>query len=128
MRPLEERRSKSSPLKDVAGMLRSFHYAEAAVAREMVELQPTRRESVEACASAWRREAVGAFLAGYEEATRDCPSLPREAVGRRELLELFLFDKALYEITYELSNRPTWVPIPIAGVLELLGENNAARP
>jgi maltose alpha-D-glucosyltransferase / alpha-amylase len=128
MRPLHERRGKSSPLKDVAGMLRSFHYAEAAVARDMTELQPARRDSVEACASAWRREAVSAFLAGYEEATRDCPSIPREAAARRELLDLFLFDKALYEIAYELSNRPAWVSIPIAGLLELLGENHAARP
>jgi maltose alpha-D-glucosyltransferase/alpha-amylase len=77
---------------------------------------------------AWRREAVSSFLAGYEEGARDCPSLPLDAAARRELLDLFLLDKALYEIAYELSNRPAWVSIPIAGVLELLGENHAARP
>ena len=59
---------------------------------------------------------------------RRLAALLEEAAARRELLDLFLFDKALYEIAYELSNRPAWVSIPVAGVLELLGENNAARP
>jgi maltose alpha-D-glucosyltransferase / alpha-amylase len=122
LRPLEERRAKSSPLKDVAGMLRSFHYAEATVARELLEHYPTRADTVLRCAAAWRRQAVDAFLAGYDEATQACESLPQEPATRRALLDFFLVEKALYEVAYELANRPAWVAIPVAGLLELLEE------
>jgi maltose alpha-D-glucosyltransferase/alpha-amylase len=127
LRPLEERRVKSSPLKDVAGMLRSFHYAEATAARDLLEHFPARTDTVLRCAAAWRRNAVDAFLAGYDEAAGDCPSIPREPATRRALLDFFVLEKALYEVGYELANRPAWVAIPVAGLLELLEDPDAAR-
>jgi maltose alpha-D-glucosyltransferase/alpha-amylase len=127
LRPISERRTKSSPLKDVAGMLRSYHYAEATVVRELGELHPARADSVMRCAQAWRRRAVEAFLAGYDEATRACPSVPRDPATRRALLDFFLIEKALYEVAYELANRPSWVPIPVTGLIELVEESDASR-
>jgi maltose alpha-D-glucosyltransferase/alpha-amylase len=126
MRPLAERRAKSSPLKDLAGMLRSFHYAEATIVRELSEVHPARSEAVEQHAAAWRRRTVSEFLAGYEEATRSCPSVPQDPDTRRALLGFFLIEKALYEIAYERANRPAWVAIPVAGLLELLEEESDA--
>jgi maltose alpha-D-glucosyltransferase/alpha-amylase len=128
LRPIAARRTKSSPLKDVAGMLRSFHYVEATVVRELLELHPARAEAVMRCAAGWRRQVVDAFLDGYNEATRDCPSVPHDPGTRRALLDFFLLEKTLYEVSYELANRPAWVAIPVAGLIELLEESDAARP
>jgi maltose alpha-D-glucosyltransferase/alpha-amylase len=127
LRPLAERRVKSSPLKDLAGMLRSFHYVEATVVRELAELHAGRGDAVMRCAAAFRRRAVEAFLAGYDEATQGCPSIPRDPATRHALLDFFLIEKALYEVAYERANRPTWLVIPVAGLIELLEESDAAR-
>ncbi|MFZ5558421.1 MAG: maltose alpha-D-glucosyltransferase [Pseudomonadota bacterium] len=118
-RPLEERRAKHSPLRDIAGILRSFDYA-AAAAAERGRHPPEKRAQIDEAIGAWRRAAADAFLAGYEAAAGDCPSLPRDPARRRSLLQLFLLEKALYELRYELDNRPAWLAIPIRGLLEIL--------
>jgi maltose alpha-D-glucosyltransferase/alpha-amylase len=120
-RPLEERRRKESPMKDVAGMLRSFSYAAHAAlfahsagrAEELARLEPWAR--------AWERWTSAAFLEGYLDAAGAAPFVPGDPGQRAALLELFLVDKALYELNYELNNRPDWARIPLRGLAGLLG-------
>ncbi len=119
-RPLAERRAKSSPLKDVAGMLRSFDYAAWAAVAGLTELDPGSGEVVRALAERWRAASAAAFLAGYRETIAGCPSYPEDAAEADRLLNLFLLEKALYEICYEAANRPLWVQIPLKGVSSLL--------
>jgi maltose alpha-D-glucosyltransferase/alpha-amylase len=118
--PLENRRQKGSPLRDVAGMLRSFDYAKwAALKRaaqsdaELARLGPLAR--------AWEAEVRASFLAAYNEGTRET-GLYGAFAAARDLLELFELDKALYELRYEINNRPDWVHIPIQGILALAGQ------
>jgi len=119
-RSLAERREKSTPLRDVAGMLRSFTYARS------VAMQRCTLESHEDCARwqpillAWERATHAAFLSAYEAGVRDS-ELYDDFRGTRPLLELFELEKALYELRYELRNRPDWAGIPLATLLELAG-------
>jgi maltose alpha-D-glucosyltransferase/alpha-amylase len=118
-RPLAERAEKQSPLKDVAGMLRSFDYAmHAALARvgpERAEAQPV----LESVGREWQAQTRRAFLDGYDEIARTSGlALPRG--DGRSLLELLLIEKALYELCYEIDNRPDWVRIPLRGLFDML--------
>ncbi len=119
-RPLAERRAKSSPLKDVAGMLRSFDYAAWAALTGLTEVHPGIGETVRTLAEAWRQASASAFLDGYRETIAGCPSYPEDAAEAQRLLDLFLLEKALYEICYDAANRPLWVRIPLKGVTSLL--------
>ncbi|HUP98311.1 MAG TPA: maltose alpha-D-glucosyltransferase [Usitatibacter sp.] len=114
-RSLEERRAKSSGLRDLAGMLRSFSYAAhaAAMRRELGG-----GEGLEALAT-WEREARQHFLEGYVKGAKGLSSVPADPEGFRALLDLFLIEKALYELRYEIANRPDWIEIPLRGLLEL---------
>jgi len=116
-RSLEERRAKGSPLRDVAGMLRSFDYARWTALRaaahteeELAQLAPL--------AGAWEAEVRETFLSAYAEGAAGC-GLYRAFTQARGLLELFELDKALYELRYEINNRPDWVRIPLRGILAL---------
>jgi maltokinase len=108
-RPLPERRLKRSPLRDVAGMLRSFSYVTAG-ARILRGV---------AAPEDWEDRARAAFLDGYF-ARVDPSLLPPGEAPTRQLLSVFELEKAVYELRYELNNRPDWVAIPVAGVLRLL--------
>jgi maltose alpha-D-glucosyltransferase / alpha-amylase len=122
-RPLSERRIKRSALRDVAGMLRSFHYAPHAVGLGQAQgfvIRPEDREKLEAGGRFWQRWVSGAFLRAYLAVTGPAPHLPATRDGLRVLLDAYLLEKALYEIVYELNHRPDWVRIPIRGVLELI--------
>ncbi len=119
-RPLHERRAKTAPLKDVAGMLRSFDYAAWAAVDAVADNGRSSRDSVTHYALAWRQEACRSFLNAYREKMGDCPSLPEPIDEANRLLETFLLEKAFYELVYEASNRPRWVSIPLRGVLGLL--------
>jgi maltose alpha-D-glucosyltransferase/alpha-amylase len=117
-RTMEERSQKQSPLKDVAGMLRSFDYAMHAALFKFVGDRPDTRDTVEAAGRQWQGHAVAAFLDGYEDvARRTGLASPRAAKG---LLELFVLEKAVYELKYEVDNRPDWVRIPLNGLLNAL--------
>ncbi len=107
-RPLSERRAKSPPLRDVAGMLRSFHYAAHAGRRQS-------GASIEH-AEKWAHESQSAFLTGWREATHGLQIADADDAA---LLRLFLLEKALYEIAYELNNRPDWLDIPLRGLLTI---------
>jgi maltokinase len=108
-RSLAERRRKRSPLRDVAGMLRSFAYA-ASAAQIVRGVSPP---------EGWEERARGEFLAGYFS-TVDQSIVPPGEEGRNRLLTVFELEKAVYELRYELNNRPDWVAIPVAGILRLL--------
>jgi maltose alpha-D-glucosyltransferase/alpha-amylase len=117
-RPVEERRAKSCVLRDVAGMLRSFSYAaHAALLRREAGAPPT--EDGAKLLTQWQREASHHFLEGYSRAAEGLASVPRDPAALRALLDLFLVEKALYELRYELANRADWVEIPLRGLLEI---------
>jgi maltose alpha-D-glucosyltransferase/alpha-amylase len=119
-RSLEDRRKKQSPLRDVAGMLRSFSYAAQAALGRHIQKRPEHSSTLEPWATLWERSVSGEFLRGYRETMGGSPLLasPEKA---EMLLRALLLEKACYELAYELNNRPTWLYIPLAGVREHLG-------
>jgi maltose alpha-D-glucosyltransferase/alpha-amylase len=123
-RSLSERRFKRSPLRDLAGMIRSFEYAAAYAVR----YGPMRIEDIPALlpwARLWQRWASASFLRGYFEAWGDAPYLPKGNDAFSAMLDFYLLDKAIYELRYELNNRPDWVAIPLEGVRRLLEPERA---
>ena len=115
-RSLEARRHKQSPLRDVAGMLRSFSYAAHSTAQTATQ---GNQKTLEAWATAWENAASNAFLRGYLSTIAANPALlPQSAEATTALLTLLL-EKAFYELLYELNNRPTWLVIPLKGLLAL---------
>jgi maltose alpha-D-glucosyltransferase/alpha-amylase len=119
-RDLAARRQKHAPLKDVAGMLRSFNYAAASALAQFSADQPDYYEALAPFARDWEVQAREAFLTGYREAASGSPAYPDDAAQAEALIEFFTLEKALYELRYELSNRPAWVHLPLSGLLELL--------
>ena len=122
-RPLSQRRLKRSPLKDVAGMLRSFDYAAHAAlydqtARGIVPVE--RAAATEAWARVWHKWVGAAFLREYLDTIGESPILPRTPEDMRLLLSVMVLEKALYEVDYELNNRPDWLRIPLRGLIEEL--------
>jgi len=133
-RSLEERRAKSSPLRDVAGMLRSFDYASGAIAR-MADSAPATGEQLapEPLAEAgnvvrqrrtallgrFRAAARHAFLETYRETAQAAQTDWLGEDGGQAALDLALIEKAAYEVCYESANRPTWLPIPMAGLARI---------
>ena len=127
-RALSERRLKRAPLRDVAGMLRSFDYA----ARSSLSLQAAEglvaepsMERARSWADFWYRWVAVDFLQGYLEGVQGSALLPDGFQARRRLLDLFLLEKGLYELGYELNNRPDWVRIPLQGIHRLVKDKGA---
>jgi maltose alpha-D-glucosyltransferase/alpha-amylase len=118
-RPLAQRRAKQSPLRDVAGMLRSFSYAAYAALFAHASARPADFGRLESWAHIWQTWATAAFLRGYLGQTTDALFLPKEPTQRDALLRFFMLSKALYELNYELNNRPEWVRIPLWGIFDL---------
>ena len=126
-RPLSERRIKRSPLRDVAGMLRSFHYAVYAAlfnqeAQGTAGSQSEMQASQELWARLWHMWVSALFLKSYRDTASRSPFLPRSSEELQVLLDAYILEKAVYELSYELNNRPEWVRIPLSGILQLLGE------
>ncbi len=122
-RPLSERRIKRSPLRDVAGMLRSFHYATHAALSDQVphaDVRPTDLPSLEPWADFWYTWTSAAFLKSYLQTATTSNFLPQTREELETLLDAFLIEKAIYEVGYELNNRPDWIGIPVQGILHLL--------
>lgn len=118
-RPLAERRSKQSPMKDIAGMLRSFSYAAYSALMRYTSRRAEAYATLEPWAKLWERTTAATFLNAYRREVADSSILPRDEAAYSALLEAYVLDKALYELTYELNNRPTWVRIPLMGLLSL---------
>lgn len=114
-RPVEERRMPTSPMKDVAGMLRSLHYATWTAAAEQED-----GEVAAELAHEWEQRNRGAFVDGYLEAARRIGGLlPRDEDNFGLVLKAFELDRGIYEIGYELAHRPEWVKIPMAAIQSL---------
>ena len=118
-RPLTERRSKCSPLRDVAGMLRSFSYAALTGLGAAAAKQGAEEAKLAPWADFWETWVSTVFLRAYLAAVDGAPFLPSSAADLDLLLQAFVLDKALYELAYELNNRPDWVHIPLSGLLRL---------
>jgi maltose alpha-D-glucosyltransferase / alpha-amylase len=118
-RTLVERRTKHSPLRDVAGMLRSFDYACWSVMQSNTYTDADRARLVP-LAHDWTREVRETFLAAYDVTTRGCGLYGSfdDVLG---LVELFEMEKALYELRYEVGNRPGWINVPLQGILAMCG-------
>ena len=117
-RPIEERRATCSPLRDVAGMLRSFSYAALTALDIVTVTRPEDRERLVPWADLWVRLVSDAFVDAYMAAVQSARVLPSHD-DFDTLLQGFVADKAFYELGYELNNRPEWVHIPLAGLLRL---------
>ncbi|MHC4990526.1 MAG: phosphotransferase, partial [Planctomycetota bacterium] len=126
-RALSERRLKWTPLRDIAGMFRSFHYAAHAALREQVQrglLTGDRLEMnfFEPWAAYWHAVVTGLLLSAYRSRLNELDNrlLPADETGVQTLLDAWVLEKAMYEVAYELNNRPDWVGIPLRGALEVL--------
>ena len=120
MRPLAERRRKQSPLKDVAGMVRSLSYAAYAALFAFTRTRPEDLGRLEPWAAFWQHWISVRFVQSYLTTTAGASFVPSERRDLAILLEAFVLDKALYELHYELNNRLDWVRIPLQSALRLL--------
>ena len=125
LRPLMERQIKHTVLKDVAGMVRSFDYA--AFGAVLMFVVPEHRAMITPMVAEWQQRATEAFLKGYFDNMDGCPSLPDDAKTTQDILDLFILEKALYEVIYEVANRPDWVAIPLNGMLRLVDLNGEQK-
>jgi len=126
-RPLSERRLKRSAFKDVAGMIRSFHYAAYSALDKEATLRPQDVELAAAWITPWFHSVSGVYLSAYLDTVEGSPILPPTPEERTTLLEVFLLEKAIYEIGYEMNNRPSWLGIPVKGILQILGREAEGR-
>ena len=118
-RTLAERRAKQSPLRDVAGMLRSFSYAAYSALEHFAQRHPGTAKSLEPWAQLWQNAVSTEFLNAWRTTMASNPHLTPQPPQAHRMLNAYLLEKALYELLYELNNRPTWVRIPLAGILAL---------
>lgn len=125
-RPLEQRRAKQSPLKDLVGMIRSFDYAAYAGLFAFASDDQATFDRLAPWAKTWRTWTSAAFLRAYRDAAGDASFLPRDPAVFEAILSALTLEKALYELLYELGNRPTWVRIPLQGVLGLIESGPSA--
>ncbi|UCF19889.1 MAG: maltose alpha-D-glucosyltransferase [Gemmatimonadota bacterium] len=123
MRSISERRLKRSPLRDVGGMLRSFHYASVAALIEG-RVRPEDRATLEPWSQYWYRWVAVDFLRAYLQLAGESGLLPKGESELAALLDLCVLDKALYELDYELNHRPDWIGIPLRGILDIMAEHS----
>ncbi len=121
-RPLQARRAKHSPLKDVAGMVRSFNYAAWAALMKYSSRRPDDHSRLHPWARLWDQSISAEFLHAYCATVAGSGLIPSDPTVLRDLLNLYLLEKALYELVYELNSRPDWVKIPLTGIASLLQE------
>ncbi|HET9934025.1 MAG TPA: hypothetical protein VFQ35_25150, partial [Polyangiaceae bacterium] len=122
-RSINDRKRLRSPLVDVAGMIRSFHYAAFGALTQDVpgsQVRPEDRAALAPWAHAFYRASARCFWESYLKEIEPLGVLPRDRSERALLLEVHLLEKALYELVYELNNRPNWAELPLRGILSLL--------
>ncbi|NJK82326.1 MAG: phosphotransferase [Chloroflexaceae bacterium] len=128
-RSLSERRRKRSPLIDVAGMLRSFHYAAHTALFKEIEAGIIHAEHVammQHWAHYWYMWVSATFLKSYLATSSQTVFIPQTREETQVMLNAYLIDKAVYELGYELNNRPSWARIPLWGILQLLDEQSTS--
>jgi trehalose synthase-fused probable maltokinase len=119
-RPLADRRRKAPAARDVAGIVRSLDYAAMALGQQQGQDSEKLSASALRALYAWRDQSTNGFLAGYREAMGPSVLWPNRAEDAKAMLDFFLFEKALYEVEYELSYRPAWISLPLHGILRIL--------
>jgi maltose alpha-D-glucosyltransferase/alpha-amylase len=119
-RSVEERRRKAPAARDVAGLIRSIDYSATAAIDRIGHVAPEELARLAPALENWRDSATEAFLKSYRETVADHRLLPQEADHADRLIRFFLLEKALYEIEYELANRPHWLHVPLGGTLRIL--------
>jgi maltose alpha-D-glucosyltransferase/alpha-amylase len=123
-RPITERRLKRSPLRDVAGMLRSFNYAALSKLRDN-SMRPEDAVQLRPWTRFWDFWVSVTYLKGYFEATANATFMPKSQDEINLMLSVYMLEKAIYELAYELNNRPAWVDVPIAGILQIMKAQEA---
>lgn len=118
-RTLSERRAKQSPLKDVAGMVRSFSYAAYSAMTHFIARRPADADVLEPWARLWETSVMSEYLRAYRDTMEGSSIVPQTLEGFEAMLRIFTLDKALYELNYELNHRPDWVSVPLNGILYL---------
>jgi maltose alpha-D-glucosyltransferase/alpha-amylase len=124
-RPLSDRRRKRAVIRDVSGMLRSFHYAAFGTLLENISSGALGKRdfaSMEPWARLWQVWSSWAFLKGYLDATKGASFIPKDRGELKVLLDAYMLEKAVYELGYELNNRPDWIRIPMHGIEQILGD------
>ena len=119
-RSLSERRLKRSPFVDVAGMMRSFHYASYTSLFKHVLFKSDDITGLDLWGDLWYKYVSSVFLRSYLNATKEKPFVSGDTADIEMILKIFLLEKAVYEVGYELNNRPDWVAIPLKGIKDLL--------
>lgn len=120
-RTLSERKLKRSPLVDVAGMLRSFHYAVHTEYFKHVSLRPEDASKLDPWIDPWYRCIGKAFLHAYVDTSMNRDFIPKDMNDLRTVIEVFMLEKAVYELGYEMNNRPDWLIIPFRGIKSIVG-------
>jgi maltose alpha-D-glucosyltransferase/alpha-amylase len=115
-RGLAERRAKTSPAKDVAGLLRSFDYAEALLSAEGASADTPSLERRREALEVWRQSASAAFLNAYRAVAKKQAHPWLRASKEQAIIDIFLIEKVTYEIGYEIANRPGWLQFPLRGL------------
>jgi len=119
-RSIAERRAKVSAARDVAGLVRSIDYSTTAAFERALKSAPDEHGKIANALRVWRDISAATFVSAYREAMTDPRLWPPDTAEAYRLLDLFLVEKALYEIEYELSHRPAWLRVPLAGILRIL--------
>ncbi|MFW6254878.1 MAG: putative maltokinase, partial [Chitinivibrionales bacterium] len=119
-RALSERKLKHSPFKDVAGMIRSYHYAGFGSLFLNTAFRPEDIEVLQQWIEPWYHYTAGIFLRSYLDTVQDAPFVPDNRQDLEPLLQVYLLEKAVYELGYELNNRPDWVSIPLKGIDDVI--------
>jgi maltose alpha-D-glucosyltransferase/alpha-amylase len=121
-RSMEERRRKAPAARDIAGFCRSIDYATSAALGRAAASSDEEKTKLAARLRLWTQQLIEAYWQSYREALADDRLWPRDETQSRHLLDIFLLEKAFYEIEYELTNRPDWVGIPLEATLRILRE------
>jgi maltose alpha-D-glucosyltransferase/alpha-amylase len=119
-RSYSERRLKRSPLRDVAGMLRSFHYAAYASLFLNDQIRKEDMGKLLPLAEQWYQYMSEVFMKSYLETVKESAIIPKEKEDLEILMQTYLLEKAIYELNYELNNRPDWAIIPLKGIKSIL--------
>jgi maltose alpha-D-glucosyltransferase/alpha-amylase len=115
-----ERRRKNPGARDLGGFIRSIDYAAATALDRVVKTSPEDQARLTRALESWRKETLDGFLAAYQETIGASPLWPKDLELGAALIDFFVIDKAIYEIGYELANRPGWLHVPLAGLYRAL--------
>jgi len=128
-RPIAERRRKAPAARDVAGVIRSIDYSATAALERAARLSPDENGEMAAALDRWREQSSATFWDAYRANLSDNRLWPADPAQSERLLNFFLLEKAIYEIGYELANRPDWLRVPLTGTLRILrGKSEAVAP